>query len=166
MRILCPGSPEFQEFLEWDRDCEIADNYLISMALIYLLRARYSIQQFTFFNFMVALFLAHEVEEEDSELRVDLIRAAFGSRHVSHESFRLFMQKKDKLWLGTGYNVIVKREESESIMNRIMRDNYVWRRHRSSHTIYSPRPNRRNTCFFTQKRDTASTHSASSASST
>lgn len=57
----CTGSPEFQEFLEWDRDCEIADNYLISMALIYLLRARYTLQQYTFFNFMIALYLAHEV---------------------------------------------------------------------------------------------------------
>lgn len=55
------GSPEFQEFLEWDRDCEIADNYLISMAVIYLLRAGYTEQQYSFFNFMIALYLAHEV---------------------------------------------------------------------------------------------------------
>jgi hypothetical protein len=144
------GSPDLQEFLEWDRHFEIADNYLISVALIYMLRAGYNVRQYTFFNLMVALFLAHEVEEEDSELRLDLIRAAFGSRVVSRESFRLFMKKKEKLWLDTGYNVIVKKEESDSVMNRILRDNYVWRRRRCPQMIYSPRPNRRSAGFFSQ----------------
>ena len=128
--------------MEWDRHFEIADNYLISIGLIYLLRARYNIRQYTFFNLMVALYLAHEVEEEDSELRLDLIRAAFGSRVVSPESYRLFMMKKEKLWLTMRYNVIVKKEESDSVMNRIMRDNYIWRRMRSSQKIYSPRQSR------------------------
>lgn len=149
--------------MEWDRHFEIADNYLISVALIYMLRARYSVRQYTFFNMMIALYLAHEVEEEDSELRLDLVRAAFGSQFVSPESYRLFMSKKEKLWLATGYNVIVKKEESDSVMNRIMRDNYVWRRMRSSQKIYhSPKQSRRIMSFVTQR--PACYHSESSAS--
>ena len=95
-------------------------------------------QQFTFFNVMVALFLAHEVEEEDVELRLDLIRAAFGSSIVNQQSVRLFMRRKEKLWLAMNYNVIVKREESDSVMNRVLRDNYIWRRKRASHSLLSP----------------------------
>lgn len=119
--------------MEWDRYFEVADNYLISVALIYLLRARYTFQQFTFFNLMVALYLAHEVEEEDwinCRLRPDLIRLAFGSRVISEESYRLFMKKKEKLWRAVGYNVIVKREESDAVMSRLIRENRVWLRMR------------------------------------
>lgn len=143
--------------MAWDCHFEVADNYLISIALIYLLRARYTFQQFTFFNLMVALYLAHEVEEEDwinCRLRPDLIRSAFGSRAISEESYRLFMKKKEKLWRALGYNVIVKREESDSVMSRLMREQHIWHRMRSSPAAYSPGQSFRGLCFIKQRSDT------------
>lgn len=84
---------------------------------------------------MVALYLAHEVEEEDSSCRVELIREAFGSSNVNLQSFKLFMKRKEQLWRSMNYNVIVKREESLSVMNRVLRGNYIWRRERTRDRI-------------------------------
>ena len=162
--MIISDSAEFEELMEWDRHYEIADNYLISVALIYLLRARYTFQQFTFFNLMVALYLAHEVEEEDwinRLMRPDLIRSAFGSRAISEESYRLFMKKKEKLWRSLAYDVIVKREESDAVMSRLMREDHVWGRMRSQ-AVSSPRPSYRSFCLLKQRCDTDL--SASSAS--
>ena len=85
---------------------------------------------FSHFNLMLALYLAHEVEEEDATLRVELVREAFGCYEVNYPCFKLFMKKKDQLWKSMNYNVIVKREESLSVMNRVLRNNYIWRRER------------------------------------
>lgn len=143
--------------MQWDQHFEIADNYLISVALIYLLRARYTFQQFTFFNLMVALYLAHEVEEEDwinCHMRPDLIRSAFGSHSINEESYRLFMKKKERLWKALQYNVIVKREESDAVMYRLMRENRIWQRMRSSRLIYPLRHRFGNICYTSDQSDT------------
>lgn len=103
----------------------MADNYLIAVALIYMLRAKYSIEQYSYFNLMVALYLAHEVEEENFEYRNDFVWAAFGTNSLNTENVRLFAKRKEKLWRDMGYNVIVKREEAESMMNKIMRHSYA-----------------------------------------
>jgi hypothetical protein len=80
---------------------------------------------------MLALYLAHEVEEEDNTMRVELIREAFGQYDINRPSFKLFMQRKDQLWKSLNYHVIVKKEECQSVMNRILQNNYIWRRERS-----------------------------------
>ena len=105
---------------------------------------------------MVALYLAHEVEEEDFEPRSDLIRAAFGAAIVSVESIRLFMKKKEKLWRAMQYDVIVKREESDFVMKRVLKENYIWRRERSRTIACLPLANRRVQRFLTRRVEPAS----------
>lgn len=142
----------------------MADNYLISIALIYLMRAKYTPQQMTYFNLIVALYLAHEVEEEDwinCQVRPDLIRCAFGSIAISEVSFRLFMKKKERLWKALSYNVIVKREESDCVMSLLMRGNGIWSRVRSPSGRYSVRPNGRILCFSADESDGSNPSSCS-----
>ena len=141
-------SQDVQRFLEWDNQCAMADNYLIAVALIYMLRAKYSIEQYSYFNLMVALYLAHEVEEENFEYRNDFVWAAFGTNSLNTENVRLFAKRREKLWRDMGYNVIVKREEAESMMNKIMRHSYAAiGRVRSPETMYwQPAGNRKRSC--------------------
>ena len=124
------GCPEMQEFLAADANLLVADNYLISVALIFMLRAKYDHNQMTFFNFLVALFLAHEVEEEAFGVRVDIMREAFCSAQLSESAVKFFMKKKEKLWRAIDYDVIVKREVAEEFMAQYLRGNYIWRRSR------------------------------------
>lgn len=121
-----------QEFLEADGNYILADNYLISVALIYMSRANYVGQQYTFFNFLVALYLAHEIEEESPQIRLSIIQEAFESSRITASAFRFFMSKREKLLRTLDYNVIVKREESEYIMCTILMGNYIWRRTRGN----------------------------------
>lgn len=261
-----------QQFLEKDSKYELADNYLIASAFIYLVRAmdgskaeldkvrtmskylesmssgkhdqnldpnnnnlNFDVQfndqnadfkprinlnlveaftksnatadhnykmfkQFTFYNFLAALYLVHEVEEEgDLDFRCtstlnrcDIVKEAFDDRNpwspppaaiwsskqgscindtapvvdgaqnggnpgagenffacpsfgqppsdhllgpkqqLTEQQMKLFIQRRTKLWSCMKYNVLVRKEEAEEVMNTILIGSYIWRRDRRS----------------------------------
>lgn len=128
-----------------------------------MMRAKYTPQQMTYFNLVVALYLAHEVEEEDwinCQVRPDLIRCAFGSCAISKVCFQLFMKKKERLWKALDYDVIVKREESDFVMGLLTRCNAAWNRMRCPRVRYTIRPSGRILCFSSDESD--GSHPASS----
>jgi len=84
---------------------------------------------------MVALYLAHEVEEEEPRPRVELIREAFCRHDINQVSLKLFLWKKDNLWKSLQYRVIIQRKEAELVMRRVLPKNYIWRRRRSHDRI-------------------------------
>lgn len=125
-----------------DRCFMLADSYLLSMAYIYMRRANYTHQQMTFFNLLVALYLAHEVEEDDLDIKNDLVNIAMGGRSpvASVSSMRFFISRRGKLWTELKYRVMVTRGECEQVMRSVLVGNYIWRRNRHSSHAGAPVP--------------------------
>jgi hypothetical protein len=109
----------------------ICDNYLIAMAYIYLKRVDCIQAQYTFFNFLVALFLSHEMEEDDLDIKQEIVRIAMGGgQQISAHSASFFAKRKTKLWTDLHFKTLVTKEECEQVMMTVLPGNYVWRRNR------------------------------------
>ncbi|XP_058805659.1 speedy protein A-like [Phymastichus coffea] len=61
---------KLDDFLQNDRCCRLADNYLIAMVFTYFLRASFEPEEYTKQNFFAALFLAYNMEEDEGEFSV------------------------------------------------------------------------------------------------
>ncbi|CAG2172857.1 unnamed protein product [Oppiella nova] len=121
--------PAVQELLLWDKCCLLADKYLLAMALTYFKRAGLRHQQYTPVYLMVALYLAHDMEEDDLDVKLDLVRFAM-SDTVSDSKLRLFLRKRDKLWHQMGLRAAVNHHCCDAIMRYCMPDHPVWQRER------------------------------------
>jgi len=118
-----------QLFMEQDRNCVIADNYLLSMAFIYMQRAHYAPHQYTMFNLLVALYLAHEVEEDEMNMKIVLMQIAAGGQPTDN-FWSFFQSRKTKLWHDIQCRAYVSRAACENLMQTVMPGNYIWRRWR------------------------------------
>lgn len=123
--------PVVEELLDWDKCCLLADKYLLAIALTYFKRAGLRPQQYTPVYLMVALYLAHDMEEDDLDIKLDLVRFAM-SDAVSDSKLRLFLRKRDKLWHQMGLRSAVNHICCESIMRLCMPEHKIWRRTRAS----------------------------------
>ena len=122
--------PIVQQLLNWDKCCLLADKYLLAMALTYFKRAGLRHQQFTPVYLMVALYLAHDMEEDDLDIKLDLVRFAM-SDSVSDSKLRLFLRKRDKLWHQMGLRSAVNHICCEAIMRYCLPEHKIWRRERA-----------------------------------
>ncbi|RWS11487.1 hypothetical protein B4U79_09361 [Dinothrombium tinctorium] len=118
-----------KEFFEWDRCSMLADKYLIAMALAYFKRACFTPRQYTPFNFFVALYLGHDMEEDDLDLKNDLIRFAI-SEKITEAKVKLFLRKRDKLWEALQFRTAVNRLCCEELMKICLPTHSIWRRSR------------------------------------
>ncbi|XP_054168808.1 speedy protein A-like [Oppia nitens] len=122
--------PLVEELLLWDKCCLLADKYLLAMALTYFKRAGLRHQQFTPVYLMVALYLAHDMEEDDLDMKLDLVRFAM-SDTVTESKHRLFLRKRDKLWHQMNFRAAVNHVCCDAIMKYCLPDHKIWRRERS-----------------------------------
>lgn len=84
----------------------LADSYLLAVALTYFKRANFPPERYTFFNLLVALYLAHEVEEDDLDIKQDLVRVAMGGQMtISTHSLQFFLARRVRLWTDLDYKV-------------------------------------------------------------
>ncbi|CAG2106635.1 unnamed protein product [Medioppia subpectinata] len=123
--------PLVEELLLWDKCCLLADKYLLAMALTYFKRAGLRHQQYTPVYLMVALYLAHDMEEDDLDIKLDLVRFAM-SGSVSANKLRLFLRKRDKLWHAMGLRAAVNHVCCEALMRYCLPDHKIWRRERAA----------------------------------
>ncbi|GAB6022107.1 hypothetical protein CHUAL_006250 [Chamberlinius hualienensis] len=99
--------------LNTDVCCRIADKYLLAMVFVYFKRAKLSPMEYTRRNFFTALFLAHDMEEEDDDAKVELLRWSLGHRW-SLMTCR-FLRARDKLWKQINYRGIVSRKLCDEV---------------------------------------------------
>ncbi|PSN49231.1 hypothetical protein C0J52_08406 [Blattella germanica] len=108
-----------QEFMKNDRCLQLADRYLLAMVFTYFKRAQYSTMEFTRYNFFVALFLAHDLEEDDEDMKCELYIWALGNHWQQH--FRQMLDSREALWKAMDHRGIVM----------ALRPNHpAWQRHR------------------------------------
>ncbi|KAJ4448301.1 hypothetical protein ANN_10316, partial [Periplaneta americana] len=131
MTTICFISDEdvvIQEFLRNDSCSQLADKYLLAMVFTYFKRADYLPQDYTRYNFFVALFLAHDMEEDDEDIKFELYIWALGFNWQQH--FKQMMTSREILWKAMDHRGIVSRACCESVM-AIKPNHPVWQRTRA-----------------------------------
>ncbi|XP_076314847.1 uncharacterized protein LOC143227268 [Tachypleus tridentatus] len=116
-----------KDFLEWDNCMVFADKYLIAMVFAYFKRARLTIRQFTRLNFFLALFLAHDMEEDEEELKHNFLPWVLGSSW--RQKLPQFLKKREKFWRILEHRSVVSRKCCLELMS-IQPSHEVWQRER------------------------------------
>lgn len=98
------------------------------MVFTYFIRARFAREEFTVFNFYLALYLASDIEEDIDEYKYEIFPWALGPKWRS--KFSGFLKKRDALLRRIGYRAIVSRKCCEEVMGFVA-DHYAWKRERS-----------------------------------
>ncbi|XP_013788747.1 speedy protein A-like, partial [Limulus polyphemus] len=101
--------------------------YLIAMVFAYFKRAKLTIRQFTRLNFFLALFLAHDMEEDEEELKHKFLPWVLGNSW--RQKLPQFLKKREKFWRILEHRSVVSRKCCLELMS-IQPANKVWQRER------------------------------------
>ena len=118
-----------RQLLLKDACFNLVDNYLLAVVFVYFKRARLnSRREYTVDNFWLCLYLAHDMEEDEEELKWELLPWALGKDWIRH--YAKFSFKKTELWKRMNYKSLVSRRQCNQIM---MLSSYsaLWNRQRS-----------------------------------
>ena len=113
----------------------LADKYLLAFVLTYFKRANLTHGAWSPCYFFVALYLAHDMEEDDFDLKNDLIRfgmESLGYSRVGQIETKIFMQRRSKLWHQLDMRTAVNHVCCEEIMKYVLPNNRIWKRERNS----------------------------------
>jgi hypothetical protein len=98
------------------------------MVFTYFKRANFTADEFTAFNFFLALYLASDIEEDIEEYKYEIFPWALGSKWRT--KFSDFLRKRDDLLRRIGYRAIVSRKSCEEVMHFIP-EHFAWARERA-----------------------------------
>ena len=87
--------------LDKDRCCNYIDNYLLATVFVYFKRADLELSEYTEENFWICLYLAHDQEEDEEELKWELLPWALGEDW--NKTVSRFLAAKDQLWGRMGF---------------------------------------------------------------
>ncbi|CAG2059664.1 unnamed protein product [Timema podura] len=104
---------ELKGFFQLDIGCRLADKYLIAMVCIYFKRANISLEEYTIFHFYSALHLAHDLEEEEEELKYEIHVWALGS--LWHKHYQKLLRGRDSLWFRMNCQGVVNLNTCEEV---------------------------------------------------
>ena len=74
------SDPVIKAFHAHDTCCLTSDRYLLAMVFVYFKKAKLEHEEYNRLNFFKALYLAHEMEEENDENRWEILPWALGRR--------------------------------------------------------------------------------------
>ncbi|CAM1309616.1 SPDYA (predicted) [Pycnogonum litorale] len=125
------GDEIIRKFLSSDTCCKLCDKYLLAMVFVYFKRAKYSCHQFTRENFFLALYLAHDMEEDDEETKLSILYWALGQcwrqKHVQ------FFRKRCSLLKRIEFRALVSLAMCEEIISASFPRLSFWSRERQLH---------------------------------
>ncbi|XP_062503577.1 speedy protein A-like isoform X2 [Corticium candelabrum] len=104
-----------QDMLWFDRNCRLADKYLLAMVYVYFKRAGFLPGEYTQRKFFVAMYLAVEMEEDDDNIKRDLLPWALG-RPWSIQ-YRDFLDERYALWRTIHYRAAVSCTTCHEVMS-------------------------------------------------
>ncbi|XP_046402408.1 speedy protein 1-B-like isoform X2 [Ischnura elegans] len=116
------------EFLEYDEFCCLADKYLIAMVMTYFKRAGLPHEKYNTYNFFVALHLAHDMEEDNEELKYGFVRWFFGNDDWEGQHNEM-LRKRDELWMAMNYRGLVSKKCCEEVV-AMLPEHPIWLRQR------------------------------------
>lgn len=117
-------------FLERDSCYRISDKYLLAAAFVYFKRAGYPLEKYTPRNFFVSLYLANDLEEDEEDLKYEIIPWAIGNDRPNR--IQEFLKERDHLFREIGQRGVVSRICCEEVM-AIIPNSKFWLRNRLLH---------------------------------
>ena len=126
LRLL--STPEVASLLERDRCYLSTDRFLLATAFVYFKRAGLALEEFTVGNFWLALYLAHDQEEDEERSKWELLPWALGPDW--QVGVRDWMAAKMELWKRMDYRSLVSRRQCEQVM--ALATHPAWGRYRST----------------------------------
>ncbi|VDD75931.1 unnamed protein product [Mesocestoides corti] len=107
--------PVIRKFLKFDKCYLYADKYLLAMTFVYFKRCNFDLNEYTRTNFFCCLYLAHDIEEDDEDLKYEIFPWAIGPHWRDH--ITPFLHKKECLWARMNYRAIVGAKCCEDLLN-------------------------------------------------
>ena len=121
------SEPKIKLLMDADKCASMVDNYLLATVLVYFKRAGFSLSEYTSENFWRCLYLAHDQEEDEEELKWEMLAWALG------DTWQLatpgFLVSKDNIWRRMDHRSLVSVKQCDQIM-RIPGYASHWTRHR------------------------------------
>jgi speedy protein len=108
------NTDRIKQLLERDKCYTHVDNYLLAMVFVYFKRSGLSVIEYSVDNFWLCLYLAHDQEEDEEELKWELLPWALGQYWGT--TYLQFLMKKDQLWRKMACRSVVSRRQCEQIM--------------------------------------------------
>ncbi|XP_066928530.1 speedy protein A-like isoform X1 [Clytia hemisphaerica] len=118
-----------QDFLWLDRCFTLCDKYLLAMIYVYFRRAKLTRKDFTRQNFFLALYIAHEIEEDDEELKMEIYPWALGSE-LWRSKLKEFLYKRNVFLQRMKFRAVVSRTTCDEIFD-LFPKHPAWQRERN-----------------------------------
>ena len=120
--------PAIQQLLQMDCCYTMADSFLLATAFVYFKRAGLREEEYTERSFWLALYLAHDQEEDDECFKFELLPWALGEGWRT--SYNSFMVAKDALWRRMDHRSLVQPRQCHQVMAVFPRSQ-AWNRQRT-----------------------------------
>ena len=105
---------EVEAFLQRDRCCVSIDNFLLAAAFVFFKRANLTLEEFTVRNLWLALFLAHDAEEDEEPRKWEMLPWALGADWQHH--LKSWEVEKQAFWRRINHRVLVSKEQCKQVM--------------------------------------------------
>ena len=90
------------------------DNFLLAAAFVFFKRANLTLEEFTVRNLWLALFLAHDAEEDEEPRKWEMLPWALGADWQHH--LKSWEVEKQAFWRRINYRVLVSKEQCKQVM--------------------------------------------------
>ncbi|XP_023333360.1 speedy protein 1-A [Eurytemora carolleeae] len=142
------GSERIGLFLRMDECFMQADRVLLVLVLIYFKRGNLSLEEYTEYNFWTALYIAHDIEEEVTFFKYEILPWALGENWDNEKTS--FFDNKLNLFKRMNYRASVSEPTIFAVLHmlknpqiglRVRRDDHVgnWKREEDAHEFADPR---------------------------
>ena len=103
------SDPVVEAFLKRDRCFVAIDNYILTTAFVYFKRANMTLEEYTVRNFWLALYLAHDSQEDDETRKWEMLPWALGTSWP--QQIMSWEEERRAFWARIQYRVLVTREQ-------------------------------------------------------
>ena len=123
------SSQEVQAFLQRDRCFVAIDNYILATAFVFFKRANLTLEEYTVKNLWLALYLAHDAEEDEEPRKWEMLPWALGVNW--QQQLRSWEVDKQVFWTKIKHRVLVTKEQCKQVM-ALAPDHQAWSRQRAA----------------------------------
>ncbi|XP_071514609.1 uncharacterized protein [Panulirus ornatus] len=122
--------PLVAKFLKVDICRRYADKYLLAMVFTYFVRAGLKCHQYSKENFFAALYLAHDMEEDEEELKYEVFPWALGQRW--RKTYPSLLRIRDDIFWSIDCRAVVSKRCCDQVME-MQPEHWLWERDRPTY---------------------------------